>query len=241
MEKKDVVFVSKFKDSIEFIIGQLKRSVQRFPITLGITALFMVVAIMLTHAGYAASNTDQLEKMLFALAIGIPMSAAATLFIEKFRLKREKMAIVHVGAILMTFVYYLTIPTEMSAYFGMRFVALWAILFLAFLMAPYFYNREGLSRYVLHLAGRFFLTVLFSGVIFGGIAMMIFTIEALFSVNWPDEIYLDLFIVVSGAFAVTHFLGSVPEMEKDLDVEDYSKIFKSLFLYIVRSEERRVG
>ena len=102
MEKKDVVFVSKFKDSIEFIIGQLKRSVQRFPITLGITALFMVVAIMLTHAGYAASNTDQLEKMLFALAIGIPMSAAATLFIEKFRLKREKMAIVHVGAILMT-------------------------------------------------------------------------------------------------------------------------------------------
>ena len=225
--------MSKFKDSIEFIIGQLKRSVQRFPITLGITALFMVVAIMLTHAGYAASNTDQLEKMLFALAIGIPMSAAATLFIEKFRLKREKMAIVHVGAILMTFVYYLTIPTEMSAYFGMRFVALWAILFLAFLMAPYFYNREGLSRYVLHLAGRFFLTVLFSGVIFGGIAMMIFTIEALFSVNWPDEIYLDLFIVVSGAFAVTHFLGSVPEMEKDLDVEDYSKIFKSLFLYIV--------
>ena len=225
--------MSKFKESIEFIIGQLKRSVQRFPITLGITAIFMIVAIMLTHAGYDASNTDQLEKMLFALAIGIPMTAAATLFIENFRLVGLKRALVHVGAIFMTFVYYLTIPTDMNAYFGMRFVALWAILFLAFLAAPYFYRREGLSRYVLHLAGRFFLTALFSGVILGGIAMMIFTIEALFNVNWPDEIYLDLFIVVSGAFAVTHFLGSVPEIDKDLDIKEFSKIFKSLFLYIV--------
>ncbi|HSN65683.1 MAG TPA: hypothetical protein VLS94_03540, partial [Fusibacter sp.] len=127
--------MSKIKESIEFIIGQLKRSVQRFPITLGITALFMIVAIMLTHAGYDASNTDQLEKMLLALAIGIPMTAAATLFIENFKLSGLKRTLVHVGAILMTFVYYLTIPTDMNAYFGMRFVALWAILFLAFLMA----------------------------------------------------------------------------------------------------------
>ncbi len=225
--------MNKIKESIEFIIGQLKRSVQRFPITLCITALFMIIAIMLTHSDYAATNTDTLEKMLLALAIGIPLSATATLALERFKLSRTKRLLVHVSSILLVGIYYLTIPTEMSTYFGMRFVALWAILFFAFLVAPYFYEREGLSRYILHLTGRFFLTVLFSGVILGGIAMMIFTIEELFSVRWPDEIYMDLFIVVSGAFAVTHFLGSVPEMDKELDVADYSKIFKSLFLFIV--------
>ncbi len=225
--------MNKIRESIEFIIGQLKRSVQRFPVTLGITALFMVVAIMLNHAGYTGDNTKQLERLIFALAIGIPMSAAATLAIERFNLSGIKMALVHVGAIVMTGIYYLTIPAETNVYFGMRFMALWSILFLAFLTVPYFYKREGLSRYVLYLVGRFFLTVFFAGAIFGGIAMMIFTIDELFSVSWPDEIYMDLFIVISSAFAVTHFLGSVPEMDQEIDVIDYSKIFKSLFLFIV--------
>ena len=225
--------MDKIKATIKFIIVQLNRSVQRFPISLGITAIFMVVAIMLTHAGYDASNREPLERILFALAIGIPMSAAATLAIEKFNLKGLKMVLLHSGVIGLMGVYYLTIPTEMNAYFGMRFIALWAILFFAFLMVPYFYKRDGLSRYILNLVGRFFLTVLFSGAIFGGIAMMVFTIEELFSINWPDEIYLDLFIVVSSAFAVTHFLGSIPEIDKDIEVKDYSKIFKSLFLFII--------
>jgi len=225
--------VNRLKESLKFIGQQLKRSIERFPLTLGLTALFMIGAITLTHADYNVSYREFLERILFALAIGIPLTASINLFVERLSLTGAKMFASHGTAILLTFVYYLTIPKDYSNYFVMRFAALWAIMFLAFLIVPYFYKREGLSRYVLYLAGRFFLTALYAGVIYGGISMMIFTIEQLFNVTWVDEIYLDLFIIIAGAFGVTHFLGSVPESQVDLEISNYSKIFKSLFLYIV--------
>ena len=225
--------MNRIKETLNFIGQKLKRSVQRFPLTLGITMTFVVCAIALAHADYNAAYREDLERVLFALAIGIPMTAAVKLFIERLALTGIKMLVSQGAALVLTLIYYVTIPEDFNAYFGMRFAALWAILFLAFLVVPYFYKREGLSRYILHLLGRFFLTALYAGVIYGGIAMMIFTIDQLFNVTWPDEIYFDVFIIIAGAFGVTHFLGSVPESKTDLEVSEYSKIFKSLFLFIV--------
>lgn len=62
---------------------------------------------------------------------------------------------------------------------------------------------------------------------------MIFTIESLFDLNWSSNIYYDLWIIIAGAFGVTHFLGNVPEMSHEMQVDTYSKIFKGLFLYIL--------
>jgi hypothetical protein len=61
----------------------------------------------------------------------------------------------------------------------------------------------------------------------------VFTIDQLFNVKWWDEVYFDVFIIIAGAFGVTHFLGSVPEIRTDVEVSDFSKIFKGMFLYIV--------
>ena len=225
--------MKKLKDSIRFIGEQLSRSLKRFPVTLIVTAGFVITAITLAHADYDAANREQLERMLFALAVGIPLTAALTLVVERLGLTGVKRYGLFGVGVLATVGYYFTIPEDYNQYFVMRFLALWAMLFFGFLMAPYFHKREGLSRYTLHLVGRFFLTVLFSGVIMGGLSMMVFTIEELFNVNWWDEVYLDLFLVIAGAFSVTHFLGSVPEINVEVKVEDYSKIFKSLFLYII--------
>ena len=225
--------MNKVSAFFKFVIEKLKRSINRFPITMGMTAVFVVNAIILTHQSYNSVNRDLYERILFAVAVAIPLTAAGKLLIEKLKLEGLQKLLVNAGSLVLPLAYYFSIPKDYNEYFVMRFFALWAILYLVFLMVPYFYKRSGFSRYVLFLFGRFFLTVLYSGVLFAGLAMMVFTIEELFGVSWWDEVYLDVFIIIAGAFGVTHFLGSVPEIQTDVALSAFSKVFRGMFLFII--------
>lgn len=225
--------MKKLKETMRFIFDKLKRSGERFPLTLAMTLLLMMVTIVLVHLDYNSRQQDFYQKLALTFALGIPMTAAGKLLIERYNLKGIKGHGIQLSTVVLTLIYYLTIPEVLTPYFAMRYMALWAILFFAFLMVPYFYEKEGLSRYILHLVGRFFLTVLYAGVIMGGISMIIFSIDQLFGVNWWNEIYMDAFILISGAFGVTYFLGSVPEIGSELPTEGFSKVFKGMFLYIL--------
>ncbi len=216
-----------------FIGNKLKRSVERFPETLFVTLLLVIMIIVRTHMDYDNPNGITIEKLIIALAILMPITAGIKLATEKWRLSFVGRSVLNLVAVLMAGIYYLIIPDSLNEYFMMRFVALYAMLFIGFLVVPYFYNRKGLAQYILYLYGRFFLTALYAVVIFGGISMMIFTIESLFNLNFNENIYFDLFIVLAGVFGVTFFLGSFPEINEDVEISSYSKIFKTLFLYIV--------
>ncbi len=216
-----------------FIGNKLKRSVERFPETLFVTLLLVIMIIVRNHMDYDNPNGITIEKLIIALAILMPITAGIKLATEKWRLSFVGRSVLNLVAVLMAGIYYLIIPDSLNEYFMMRFVALYAMLFIGFLVVPYFYNRKGLAQYILYLYGRFFLTALYAGVIFGGISMMIFTIESLFNLNFNENIYFDLFIVLAGVFGVTFFLGSFPEINEDVEISSYSKIFKTLFLYIV--------
>lgn len=231
--KKGSVEMSKITKLFKFVMTQLKRSIERFPITLIFSLSFMASVMTRVHMSYDASGTETVEKLMMVFALGIPMSALAKVIIERYQFDGLYKYLTHGGGAFLPLLYYLIIPSPMGDYFVMRYLALWGILFLMFLTMPYFIDRKGLSRYILHLAGKFFMTVLFAAVLYGGIAMMIFTIEVLFDFNWWDEIYFDLFIFIAATFGVTHFLGNVPEKDQEMALEEYSKLFKSLFLYIV--------
>ncbi|MBM7562531.1 DUF4153 domain-containing protein [Fusibacter tunisiensis] len=211
----------------------IKRAFERFPETLTVSMLFVVTVMMMIHADYDRKWIDVLEDIVLPLVVGIPLFANVKLLVERYGLSLKMRGILDGVALALIILYGVMIPEEITGYFMMRFFALVAILLIAFLCIPYFYDRKGLSQYILLMAGRFFLTILYSGVIFGGIAMMIFTVESLFGLDFVSEIYLDLFVIISGVFGVSFFLGTVPERDEDLAIEDYSKIFKTLFLYIV--------
>lgn len=216
-----------------FVGNKLKRSVERFPETLFVTLLLVIMMIVRIHMDYDNPSGTSIEKIMIALTLLMPITAALKLSVEKWGLSFFRRIILNAMAVLLAGTYYMIIPDRLNEYFMMRFMALFAMLFIGFLVVPYFYKRKGLAQYILYLYGRFFLTVLYAGVIFGGISMMIFTIESLFNLNFNENIYFDLFIILTGVFGVTFFLGSVPEIDEDVDITSYSKIFKTLFLYIV--------
>ncbi|GAB6107198.1 DUF4153 domain-containing protein [Fusibacter bizertensis] len=225
--------MKKLRETMRFILGKLKRSSERFPLTLVMTFLLMVATILLAHLDYSSEQQDLYQKIALTFALGIPMTAAGKVLIERYRLDSTKKYGVEALAVVLILLYYLMLPETLTPYFAMRYMALWSILFFAFLLIPYFHDREGLSRYVLHLVGRFFLTMLYAGVILLGVFMIIFSIEKLFDVNWWNEIYMDAFIIIACAFGVTYFLGSVPEQDSVIPTEGFSKVFKGLFLYIL--------
>lgn len=225
--------MKKLRETMRFILGKLKRSGERFPLTLVMTFLLMVATILLAHLDYSSEQQDLYQKIVLTFALGIPMTAAGKVLIERYRLDSIKKYGVEALAVVLILLYYLMLPKTLTPYFAMRYMALWSILFFAFLLIPYFHDREGLSRYVLHLVGRFFLTMLYAGVILLGVFMIIFSIEQLFDVNWWNEIYMDAFIIIACAFGVTYFLGSVPEQDSVIPTEGFSKVFKGLFLYIL--------
>ncbi|MBE0450329.1 MAG: DUF4153 domain-containing protein [Clostridia bacterium] len=216
-----------------FVGSQLKRSVERFPETLTVTFLLVIMMIVRIHMDYDDPNGIYIEKIMMALAILMPITAGMKLAVERWSLDVLRRTALSVIAVVLAVMYYMIIPDRLNEYFMMRFIALFAMLFIGFLVVPYFYNRKGLAQYILYLYGRFFLTALYAGVLFGGISMMIFTVESLFNLNFNENIYFDLFIILAGVFGVTFFLGSFPEIDEDVELSSYSKIFKTLFLYIV--------
>ncbi len=216
-----------------FAGNKLKRSVERFPETLFVTLLLVIMIIVRTHMDYDNPNGLYIEKIMMALAILMPITTGLKLATEKWRLNLIRRLVLNAVAVVLAGIYYMIIPDSLNEYFMIRCMALFAMLFIGFFVVPYFYNRKGLAQYILYLYGRFFLTALYAGVIFGGISMMIFTIESLFNLNFNENIYFDLFIILAGVFGVTFFLGSFPEIDEDVELSSYSKIFKTLFLYIV--------
>ena len=83
--------MSKVKAFINFLIEKVKRSMERFPITLLFTLGFVMVSILLNHLDYGSQWNDQRElygRMLMALALGIPVTALLKLVVEKWTLDK---------------------------------------------------------------------------------------------------------------------------------------------------------
>lgn len=222
--------MQKIKQFMVFILKQLKRSVHRFKEPLAITMVLVILAITRVHLPYNHAFNEWLERAMMVFALGLPVAASLVLASERGFIKR----VVSLGLTLVFLAAtYIAMPTPLTQFFFMKYAALNIMAYMTFLLVPFFYQRQGFSRYLLHLIGRFFLTALYALVIFGGTSMMVFTVGALFEVRVMSEIYADLFICVSGFFGVTFFLGSIPDIGEELPLQSYSKIFKSLFLYIL--------
>lgn len=216
------------------IIVQLRDSVKRFPETLMISATMVVIAIVLNHTGTGQDEwVEMLERILMSLSLGLPLSAALKLMYERGSVKWFARGRVDFMAFMFLVIFYFLMPETLDQTFMIRYFVLNVMLYLAFTMVPYFYKRKNYSIYFLVLVTRFFITYLYAMVLYAGISGMLATVDLLFELDIDSKLYLDIFIVVSGIFAIAYFLGSIPTYDDELGLEDYSKVFHTLFLYIV--------
>lgn len=93
---------------------------------------------------------------------------------------------------------------------------------------------NGFWQYNRALFLRFLIGVLYSVVLFGGLAIALLAIENLFALDVHEELYMDLWGIVAFGFQTWFFTAGVPENLGALDeVEDYPKGLKLFSQYVL--------
>jgi len=212
------------------MIVNLLNSFKRFPETIVLTLGLVITVISMIHNWY---DEDMLINIIVTFLVGMPLSGTIILICERFNFKMTIRGILDVITGLFLIGYYIILPNPMTQPFALLSASLIIIFYLMFTLVPYFYFRESYSIYCIKLVVTFFITYLYTLVLYGGIAAMIFTVDQLFNLSLQGEIYGDLFIITTGLFGVTYFLGSLPSIKKTMVLDDYPKIIRVLFLSII--------
>jgi len=210
-----------------FLKIKLAQGLNRYPETIINAMAFAAVAIFYNHA----TNFDNGGRLLMTLAIGIPFSGVLQMLHEYGFWRfggRAGRNVLHMAFLVLVF---FIIPEMPSDHFMMRYIVLSIVAYSFFFMVPYLRNKKGFSNFVLYNIGKYFLTVLYVFVIYVGMSAVYLTINVLFELNLPGEVYIDAFILTSVVFGSMHFLGSIPDAEHEKIA--VSMLFERLFVYIV--------
>jgi len=224
--------MSKFIERFKKTINSLKMSFQRFPEVAFVSILIAGIGITLNHqSSFNSETVDLLEKAILALIIMVPLASYGKLVYEK-NIHFKWRIILDVIAIAIGVLFYFSIPENFNEQFAIQFASLF-LSFTFILTLIHHYKKGNYSIYVLELMSSFFITMLFSLVLFLGITSMLFTVEQLFELSLNEDLYLDVFISIATLFSVTYFFARLPKPDEEMELFMYPKVLKGLINYII--------
>lgn len=183
----------------------LNYAIARYPLT----AAFLLAAAVIN--AYDISTGKDYSKFLITFAVGAFFGAVLQVAYERFFHKSSVRMILMGAAVLLTAGYYLIImpAPKLSMEIGIRTsVALFALL-IAFIWVPVIKSRISFNESFMAAFKSFFNSLLFSGVIFGGISIIIAAVnQLLFRVD--EKAYPHAANIVFILFAPMYFLSLIP-------------------------------
>ncbi len=226
----------KIAAAFKALLQKLSSSLKRFSETILFALLTVLTLICFNHLRFEISNEaeDILIRLAMTFALGIPSTLCIKTIFERFpRPKPIARALASLAAVGGLIIYYLFFLKDFEMVSITRYIALNIVLYLSFTFIPYFYKRENYELYSVKLFASFSVTYLYSAVLFLGLVAILFTIDSLFSLDIPSELYSDLWLIVAGIFAPVYFLADIPSYDEGVPARYYPKVIKVLLLYIV--------
>lgn len=214
------------------IFNNIKTILLRFPLTIFFTIMATILSIIKIRLD---SGNLIFDRLIYISVLAILLFTAISLFIEK-RLEKLLTKIIFniIGIIIISLYFYIFLKNlnsvEYTRYFLVSASLLFSILYIGFIRMKEENNFEIFS---VKLFLRFFVTILFSAIIFGGLSSALLTIDFLLNINFTEKAYITLFILISGLFTVPYFLGGVPESNSSYEEFDYPKVLRILIIYIL--------
>lgn len=198
---KIMVHIKKLQDRVR----GLNDAISRYPLT----AVFLLAAAAIN--AYCISMEKDYSKLLITFVVGAFLSAVLQVAYERFFYKFANRVILMVAAVFLTAGYYLIImpAPKLSMEIGIRtLVALFALL-IAFIWVPVIKSRISFNESFMASFKAFFNSLFFSGVIMGGISIIIAAIDQLlFRVN--EKAYPHAANIIFILFAPMYFLSLIP-------------------------------
>ena len=203
--------------SVERLAAAAWATARRFPVVLACAVVAAIAAMRAINAETA------LELRLVATAsLGLPLLTGLTLFAERWKLARPRHWALRGLGVAVLALYYWQWPNWGENIAGLRHFHLTATLHLLVAFIAYLGVREpnGFWHFNRTLFFRFGLGAIYTGVLFGGLAIALFGIENLFNVDVADENYGRLFFFLGFVFQTWFVLAGVPDDFEQLERRD---------------------
>lgn len=225
----------KIREKIKGSLLNLRKSVERFPITILVSVILTIVLIYLVenNSTLTIESRERLGRIAMVVGMGIPLSLVIGLFNERFEKSPIlKWGIYGLGGIVL-FLYYTFLLQDFRMVEITRYIATMIFLVIVVFYILKIKHDVNYEVFVIKIFSGIFLTILYCGVLFGGLAAIYATIEGLFDVNIKDELYLYTFFIVVFIFGLSMLLSKIPEKDEDFLDYNYARSLKVLLAYIV--------
>ena len=226
--------IMNISNRIKSILANIRMSIKRFPLTVIVSSILAISLIYLNEGNLSGREQELVGKISLLLGLGLTLSFLIGLALERLEVedKFKKILAYGLGAIALL-VYYMVFFDSMNTIFGIRYFATQLAIFIMIFFIQRIKRDENYEYYVMDIIGEISLTIVYSIVLYAGLAFILFTIDALFNANIPFSLYINIFILVVFVFAVALFLSRFPEKDKSYNSTDYTRALRVLLTYIV--------
>lgn len=211
------------------ITTAFESSIRRFPLTA--LAALMTCIFLISIVELKKEPTLLIQRLTMIFALSIPITLSAKLAWEK---KKDNNLLFYYLVSIIFIIFYFFVFLKNTDYISIsRFVGTNLIFYLMFLFIPYFFKRKNFEMYSIKILGAFFITAIYTVVLFAGLSAILFTIDKLLGIRIDPELYIETWFVCVFIFAVNYFLSLVPKIEITFTKEVFPKAFNILLNYIV--------
>lgn len=219
--------------SVYYLITQAVDAFKRFYLPLLFAIVGTVFGVLLIE-----NNADNYFRILYTCALCIPLSLGSVLLTErrnslKFRLVAPFFCI---GFALLYGLWLVPSEPNSDYRFTVTSIVLMVVMHLFVAVAPYIGQKEpmGFWRFNETLFVRVFLSGIFCGVLFVGLALAIVACRELLNLKVGSNAIADLFVVVIGIFNTLFFLAGIPSSYAELNSnKEFPKMLKMFTQYIL--------
>ena len=234
--------MSKIKEKIKSFLPDMKKAIERFPLTVFCSAVVFILSVYLVENPELKNENllNELHKMVILLGMSIPLTLALELAREKYLSGKNRWVIRFVNALItLIFIifyrfYYLSGKNSSSTLDSLeQLMATGIIFFLCFLLVPIIGKKDEEEKYFQSVIVDKTVTILFSVVLFLGLIAVFATIDGLSLIKLDSNIYIETWLFVVFVFSVIFFLSKLKKVDESLENYEIHKIFKFLIYFIV--------
>lgn len=217
--------------SVSALVGRAADVLRKFPLTMLLAAVAAVCAV----AAVDGPDETGLARIAMVAMLGVPLSIGLALLARYRGWGAARQALWQLAGIALLLLFYRSWPGPDEKPDMLRYLQLSAIVHLGVSFLPFIRGRETSAfwQYNRRLFESFLRAVLFSGVLFAGLAIALVAVDKLFGVHVPPISYPRLWLVMALFVHPWIFLSGVPEEPAELDAATYPRALKVFTQYVL--------
>lgn len=210
----------------------LKASLPRFPEAVLTAFLLGILTVINTELTVFNQTLNDLNITLFLL---IPLFIVHTLLREQFPKLSNYRWFIFTGLLLLGFSFWLFLRLEPSqAVIFNRFSNLIYATYVLVMFVPFVFKKKFLETGIILLFTKLFTAMLYAGVLYLGVFIVLISANVLFSLSFELTLYANVFVLINAFVFVPIFLGSYPQPTAIISVKkDYHVIWQRIFLFVI--------